>query len=143
MEKRKIKDIFGLEYETENLQYGIPAWYNELLDKSLDELTNTDLGRMIRQKVLKQIAIEKVIERVIVNPFDGEYEEADLLEKLVDNFEDVARNNRINELVSKIQEAKDNIDSYEWDEYVPEDKKDFEDKLIKFLQKAKAMETNL
>jgi hypothetical protein len=135
-----IKEIFGLEYETENLQYGLPEWYNKLLDKSLEELTNSDLGRMIRQDILKEVAIDKLIERFMIDPFEGEKCPYDFLKKLIDNFEDVAKNKRVNELVARVHEVLNNIDSYEWDEYVLEDKKNFEDKLIEFLQKVKTME---
>jgi hypothetical protein len=94
---------------------------------------------MLRQNILKDIAVDKIIERFLIDPFEGEKCPYDFLKKLIDNFEDVAKNKRMNELVAKVQEVLNNIDSYKLDEYVPEDKKEYMDNLSEFLQKIKTI----
>ena len=79
---KSFKEQYNLSYDTSGFKSGIIDWYNKLIDKNYDNITVADVSKMIRQDVLKDIAIEKAIELFLLNPFDGEYGFGGLLEIL-------------------------------------------------------------
>lgn len=81
MGKETIKKLFHLNYD--NQPYPLPIWYNQLLDKTTDEIDLKDIFRMINNNILPELAIEKAIDAFIVNPFDGEMMDGQILELFV------------------------------------------------------------
>jgi len=79
---KPLKEIYNLSNDLSGLDYGLIHWYNELIDKSYDNLTTADACKMIRQNVLKNIAIKKVIELFLKDPYDGEFFDGGLLDVL-------------------------------------------------------------
>ncbi|MBP3851590.1 MAG: hypothetical protein J6D36_03500 [Erysipelotrichaceae bacterium] len=79
-----IKEIFNLEYDhqPENQKFSLPCWYNTLIDKTLDTLTIDDIGIMIRQDVLFDLAFEKALTILKIDPLSGYKYEGELLEAL-------------------------------------------------------------
>ncbi|MDE6674606.1 MAG: hypothetical protein K2K19_07325 [Acetatifactor sp.] len=74
----KIKDLYGCEY-AEQEWYPLPKWYNQLIDKTTEEITPGDVARMLRQEVLPDLAMTKAIEFLRENPFAGELYEGEIL----------------------------------------------------------------
>ena len=78
-----LKELYGLSYDTSGFDSGLTNWYNSLIDRSYDKITISDVGIMIRQDVLKEVAIKKAVELFIDNPYCGEYIDGELIELLV------------------------------------------------------------
>ena len=48
---KKIKDLFKCEYIVSDGElYPLQKWYNQLIDKTISEVTVADVIRMMRQK---------------------------------------------------------------------------------------------
>lgn len=81
--QRRLKTIYSCSYlTTEEKLYPLQKWYNQLIDKTYDELEIPDVTRMIRQDIFTQLAIAKAIEFLNKNPFCGELYEGEILEQL-------------------------------------------------------------
>ncbi|NEY83225.1 hypothetical protein G4D64_17615, partial [Bacillus sp. 3H-10] len=65
---KTLKELYNLSYDESNFGSGLIKWYNFLLDKKIGELTVTDISKMIRQDILKNLALEKSIDLFILNP---------------------------------------------------------------------------
>lgn len=86
--EKKIKEIYDCKYiiSDEGL-YPLQKWYNELIDKSINEINIADVLRMLRQKVFTKLAMLKAIEFLRKNIFvgelyDGELYDGELLQKI-------------------------------------------------------------
>ena len=59
---RKIKDIYDcVAIISDEELYPLQKWYNQLIDKTLSEITVADALRMIRQKQFINLAMSKAI----------------------------------------------------------------------------------
>jgi len=74
-----IKERYKLGYANSDFISGLTKWYNRLLDKTIKELTTEDVIKMVRQNILKDVALEKATELFIENPYAGEFEDGELL----------------------------------------------------------------
>lgn len=83
MEGNKIKDIYCLQYDRQ--PYGLPTWYNRLIDKTVDQINIRDVFSMLTNDILPALAIEKAIEFFINDPFDGEAYLGQILEFFVEH----------------------------------------------------------
>jgi hypothetical protein len=125
--KNSLKSMFGLEHDDSSHQSGLIKWYNKLIDKSIDELDVVDVAKMIRQNILKDIAIDRAIQLFISEPFDGEMQDGDLLALLVSCGPEVVKNSRVQVLISMILRLENEFAYFDWaDEY---SRKLFEDNL--------------
>lgn len=81
--EKKIKEIYDCKYiiSDEGL-YPLQKWYNELIDKSINEFNIADVLRMLRQKVFTKLAMLKAIEFLRKNIFVGELYDGELLQKI-------------------------------------------------------------
>jgi len=77
-----LKKIYNLSYDVSGFNSGLVNWYNQLIDKSQDDLSVSDVCKMIRQDILKDVAVQKAIELFLDNPYDGEYDDGGLLKVL-------------------------------------------------------------
>ena len=62
----------------------LELWYNEMINKRIDELSILDISRMLRQNELMPLAVSKAMERLIKNPLDGEMYDGNPLYQVVD-----------------------------------------------------------
>ena len=77
-----LKEMYNLSYDSSGFNSGLTIWYNRVIDKTYDCLTTADVCKMIRQDILKNIAIRKGIEIFLSNPYDGEHNDGELLDIL-------------------------------------------------------------
>ena len=82
-DKRKIKEIYNCISITSNEElYPLQKWYNQLIEKTIAEITVADVLRMIRQKEFTNLAMSKAISFLQEDVFAGESYEGELLEKV-------------------------------------------------------------
>lgn len=82
-DKRKIKEIYNCISITSNEElYPLQKWYNQLIEKTIAEITVADVLRMVRQKEFTNLAISKAISFLQEDVFAGESYEGELLEKV-------------------------------------------------------------
>ena len=62
--------------------YPLQKWYNQLIEKTIAEITVEDVLRMIRQKEFTNLAVSKAINFLKEDVFVGELYEGELLEKV-------------------------------------------------------------
>ena len=79
---KTLKEMYNLSYDSSGFNSGLIDWYNQMIDKTYGDLTVADVCKMIRQNILKDIAIKKAIEFFLNDPYDGEYSDGGLLEAL-------------------------------------------------------------
>ena len=80
---RKIKDIYDCATIISDKElYPLQKWYNQLIDKTLSEITVADVLRMIRQKQFINLAMSKAIKFLQDDVFIGESYDGEMLEKI-------------------------------------------------------------
>lgn len=112
--RMKIKELYGCEYEaSEEELYPLQVWYNQLIDKTIQEITPGDVARMLRQKVLPGLAMTKAIELLQENPFVGELYEGEILAAIA-MMESSSVTSYTEELQAVLKDASERIAAYEW-----------------------------
>lgn len=82
-DKRKIKEIYNCISIVSNEElYPLQKWYNQLIEKTIDEITVADVLRMIRQKEFTNLAMSKAINLLREDIFVGESYEGELFQKI-------------------------------------------------------------
>lgn len=82
-DKKKIKEIYNCVSIVSNEElYPLQKWYNQLIEKTIDEITVADVLRMIRQKEFTNLAMSKAINFLREDVFVGESYEGELFEKI-------------------------------------------------------------
>ena len=80
---RKIKYIYDcVAIISDEELYPLQKWYNQLIDKTLSEITVTDVLRMIRQNQFINLAMSKAIKFLQDDVFIGESYDGEMLEKI-------------------------------------------------------------
>ena len=110
-----LKDNYHLSYDNSATNSGLVKWYNSLIDKTIDELNAIDVAKMIRQGILKELAISKAVELFLKNPFDGEMCDGDLLSLLTSFNYDVLALDSLEELLRCIEAAEASYSDFDWD----------------------------
>lgn len=79
---QKIKDIYHIDdsFSIDNEKYN--KWLKSLFNKTKDEITEKDVYTMLLQQELEDLAIEKAIEFIKIDPLSGEMWDGQLLEQL-------------------------------------------------------------
>ncbi|EKZ0954286.1 hypothetical protein RAZ37_001889 [Listeria monocytogenes] len=79
---QKIKDIYHIDdsFSSDNEKYN--KWLKSLLNKTKDEITEKDVYTMLLQQELEDLAIEKAIEFIKIDPLTGEMWDGQFLEQL-------------------------------------------------------------
>lgn len=82
----KIKEIYALQEIVDVTQDSVKydRWYNLLLNKTENELTENDVYTMFTQHVLEELAIKKAITFIEVDPLAGVMWEGQSLEHLAE-----------------------------------------------------------
>ena len=114
MKQNSLKILYQMEYYKGDFQSGLTNWYNKLIDKSIDELSVADVSRMIRQDIMKDVAIDRAIELFLIEPFDGEMQDGDLLALLVSCGANAVKNSRVQALIAIIVKLENEFDEFEW-----------------------------
>ncbi len=71
-DKRKIKEIYNcVNIISDEELYPLQKWYNQLINKSINEITIVDVLKMFRQKIFSELAMLKAIEFLEENVFIG------------------------------------------------------------------------
>lgn len=109
-----LKNLYGLDYDKSNYKSSLIDWYNRLIDKSVDELSVADVSRMIRQNILREVAIDRAIELFLIDPFDGEMQDGDLLALLVSCGVEVVKNKKTEPLITTILKLSNEISDFDW-----------------------------
>ena len=109
-----LKNLYGLDYDKSNYKSNLIDWYNRLIDKSVDELSVPDVSRMIRQDILREVAIDRAIELFLLQPFDGEMQDGDLLALLVSCGTEVVNSKRTELLITMISKLENEISDFDW-----------------------------
>lgn len=78
----KIKEIYGLHEVTVIRSEKYDIWYNKLLNKEENEITENDVYTMLTQKVLEDLAIKKALTFIEADPLAGEMWDGQTLEQL-------------------------------------------------------------
>lgn len=80
--KETIKKVLNLEFDSSEDNSGLVLWYNKLLTKTVDELTEMDIARMIRQNIAVEFAIGRAIQFLEEQEVLDELYEGELLEAI-------------------------------------------------------------
>lgn len=110
---KSIREAYSLTYDTSDFNSGLVKWYNNMIEKSYEELNITDVSKMIRQDVLKHLAEKRAIDLFIEYPYDGEFNDGDLLDMIISknifvtNFDKIQH---LNYLLSKLEDEYLNFD---------------------------------
>ena len=129
MDERKIKDIYG-ESELDDANYSLVKWHNEVINKSVGELTYADVARMLRQGEYMDIAMDRAIAILKVDPYAGELYTGELLSSLLEADKELLKK-RKPELNLIVSEAIKDSNSVTWG--YPEEKDEYMD-LIRKLE---------
>jgi hypothetical protein len=135
---KSLKEMYGLSNDSSGFDSGLTNWYNLLIDKTYDNLTVSDVCKMIRQDILKSVAIVKAIELFLNNPYDGEYCDGGLLNVLV-SLEINSYVPFIDRLKTITNDIKQNYANYEWSD--DEAKNQFALNIEKMLNKLECVES--
>jgi hypothetical protein len=79
---RKLKDIFHCKKILGESLYPLQIWYNNLIEKTVDEITIFDILRMLRQKVFIELAMNKALEYLRQDVFIGEQYDGQMIEEI-------------------------------------------------------------
>ena len=133
---KPIKDIFGDDFIFENipekdrLNSSMPEWYNNLINKTYDDLTLFDVSRMLMQNKYLNLAVEKAKEFLAENPLCGEYYDGHLLELMSRIDVSYLDKEFYEELISK---ALIESETFDWNS--AEEKTEFQRILKKYQEK--------
>lgn len=110
----KIKELYGCEYESsEEELYPLQNWYNQLIDKTIQDITPGDVARMLRQKMFPGLAMTKAIELLRENPFAGELYEGEILAAIAGMEASITASDK-KELQSVLKDANERMAEHEW-----------------------------
>ena len=88
----KIREEYDLkEYVSSKFNSSLTEWYNQLINKTIDELEVEDVCKMIRQNIIIELATQKAIELFFDDPYDGFIYDGELLNALtLINFKQIS-----------------------------------------------------
>jgi len=80
---KTLKEIYEYDLiEDDGIDYTVDEWFNTIMAKTKDQLTVSDVSRMLRQKICSRVAIKRAIEFLNDDPFIGEMFEGQLMYNL-------------------------------------------------------------
>ncbi len=111
---RKIKDIYDcVAIISQEELYPLEKWYNQLIDKTIFEITVEDVIRMIRQKQFISLAMSKAIKFLQDDVFIGEAYDGEMLEK-ISEMDSSLLISYVDDLKNIVQNALDKSVTHEW-----------------------------
>lgn len=131
--ENKIKDIYNISFDIANIVdkdiCPMNDWYNDLINKTYNQLDLFDVTRMMIQKLFLEIAISKSMDFLENNPFCGQRYEGELMEllsKMDMIYLDKCKDNIQHILSKALIENK----TYEW--ICEEEREEFDEVIISF-----------
>lgn len=112
--REPIYEIKGVKLDELEREYGLQIWFYNMVQKSIEELTLGDVGRMLRQDVFLDIAIPLAWKYMLADPFDAEMYEGELIVAMtgvVKKYPDMKNFDLYERFVKKVQEQ---IEKYDW-----------------------------
>ena len=128
----KIRDIYQLPQGEVQENYALDEWYNTLINKDITELDISDLCRMIKQNIFMELAIDKAIGFLKLNPLEGDVYDGQLLEALFSvDMEKITEHKELLKVI--LMDVKENVEK---DNFMSvEDYNEYKDLVEKFLTK--------
>jgi hypothetical protein len=128
----KIRDIYQISLKEVQSKYALDIWYTNLINKTVSEIDTNDMCKMIKQNIFKELAINKAIDVLELNPLTGDVYDGQLLELLFSDGTEIIK--AYKERLSKLlMETKENLDI---DDFIcEEDCNQFRVLVEKFLTK--------
>lgn len=128
----KIRDIYQLSQGEVRKEYALEDWYNSLINKDISELDIIDLCRMIKQNIFIDLAIDKAIGFLKLNPLEGDVYDGQLLELLFSvDMEKITKQKET--LKAVLMDVKENV---ELDDFLSDDDfNEYQELVEKFLTK--------
>lgn len=117
MKNNSLKKLYSLEYCETETKTNLTNWFNKLILKSENELDVFDVSRMIRQNILREIAINRAIELFIIDPYDGEMVEGDLIALLVSCGKEIYKSSKACLLPPLLLKLEKELSEYDWIDY--------------------------
>jgi len=132
-----LKEVHNLIYDESGFDSGLIRWYNQLIDKSYDDLNVVDVSKMIRQDVLKDIAAKRSIDLFFEDPYNGEYDDGGLLNMLASlNIEQI-NDVDFSKLKILLRDLNQSYSEFEWS--AEETKTQFKENIRVLLDKLENM----
>lgn len=129
--EKTIKEIYDVK-ELPNEEDSLVKWHNEIIKKTINELTDEDVAKMLRQDVLPEVAVPQAFFILKNNPFAGELYIGELLASLLELDMSLLESHRedVNEIIKETEKSK-NIVAWGY----PEEKEEFGE----LIEKLKAL----
>ncbi|MDF2952733.1 MAG: hypothetical protein K0S18_2316 [Anaerocolumna sp.] len=109
-----LKELYNLKPDNSGLSTGLINWYNQVINKTYEELDVTDVSKMYRQEIALEIVVNKAIDLILINPYDGEYTDGGLLE-LITRFElSMIENSKLLKLTALLERLNSEYLSFDW-----------------------------
>ena len=124
-----IKSLKNIDIRTLKNDCALDSWYNDMIEKTPEELDIADISRMLRQDVFSDIAIPVAWQKLYSNPLSGEMYDGQHLETLLRYLSNHVEQLDAQRASNFLKLATDFLAVYEWE--LPEDRQDFEQLLLK------------
>ena len=107
-------------------------WHNQVIEKSVDELTISDVARCFRQKIFLDEAYEMLLIYLLHNPYEGDIYKGELMDKACEIEEKyiIKYKNTIKKIIKAAYEF---IQIYAWEN--EEDKAEYTEAVDNFAKK--------
>ena len=112
---KTLREIFGLKPDKSGFESSLIMWYNNLINKTIEKLDVVDVSKMIRQDIIIDVAVNKSIDLIISNPYEGEFESGDLIKTIISVKYNSILTKRANDILKVIERAKSEYDLFQWD----------------------------
>lgn len=110
-----LKELYNLHLEPSPL-YGLQIWYNDLITKDISEINEVDVGKMSRQNVLEDVAIQKGLEFLTRDHLSGGIYDGETMESMLQLADRIKENPGYQKELLRILEeiSAAEIDEWEW-----------------------------
>lgn len=130
--EEKLKEIYGCTKLTGS--DSLVNWYNQVIEKPIDELTIADVARCIRQNLFGEAAYEMLLVYLLHDPYAGDVYAGELMEKVSEADPKFITKHR-NTISEIIEQANRFIKNHTWE--FDEDRAEYEaavEKLAKLIE---------
>lgn len=132
---KTLREIYEYDLiEDDGIDYTVDEWFNTIMEKTKDQLTVSDVSRMLRQKICSRVAIKRAIEMLSDDPFIGEMFEGQLMFNLYAGKEKYLKL-FYHQMGPVLEKAGLMAKSHEWGSQ--QEKDEYMDIVAKFAQKIK------
>jgi len=129
-----LRKEYSLSYDSSGFNSGLVKWYNHLIDKTYETLDIEDVAKMLRQDILYEVAVEKSVDLFLEDPYDGEYEDGDLLNLLISLELNKINKSIIQRFKAILKSLQSEYVEFEWEEELKEGYRKNIDRMILKLE---------